>query len=98
MPSEKTLKRIVILLGLLLVGGFMVLVGIIIFRAVNLGGGENTSENAPVLTIPDDAQPLGMSRESAVTILRVRRADGEIEELVFDARTGEYLGKLVRED
>lgn len=98
MPSEKTLKRIVILLGFLLVGGFMVLVGIIIFRAVNLGQDENTSENAPILTIPGDAQPLGMSRESAVTILRVRRADGEIEELVFDARTGDYLGKLVRED
>lgn len=98
MPSEKTLKRIVIILGVLLVGGFLTLLSIIIYRAVNLGGKEQPTEEAPVLTIPGDATPLGMSKENSVTILRVRNVDGEIEELVFDAVTGDYLGKLVRED
>lgn len=97
MPSEKTLKRIVIILGVLLVAGFLVIVGTIIYRAMNLGD-ETSPEEAPVLTIPGDATPLGMSKENSVTILRVRNAEGEIEELVFDARTGDYLGKLVREE
>jgi len=98
MPSEKTLKRIVIILGVLLVAGFLVIVGTIIYRAMDLGEGKKPTDEAAVLTIPGDAAPLGMSKENAVTILKVRNAEGEIEELVFDALTGDYLGKLVRDD
>ena len=98
MPSEKTLKRIVIILGVLLVAGFLVIVGTIIYRAMNLGEGKNPTDEAAVLTIPGDATPVGMSKENAVTILKVRNAEGEIEELVFDATTGDYLGKLVRDE
>lgn len=98
MPSEKTLKRIVIILGVLLVAGFLVIVGTIIYRAMNLGGDENLPEETAILTLPGNATPLGMAKETSVTILRVRNAEGEIEELVFDALTGDYLGKLVREE
>ncbi|MEE8295871.1 MAG: DUF6476 family protein [Sphingomonadales bacterium] len=98
MPSEKTLKRIVIFLGVLLVAGFLVVVGTIIYRAMDLGEGKKPTDEAAVLTIPGDATPLGMSKENAVIILKVRNAEGEIEELVFDSLTGDYLGKLVRDD
>jgi len=98
MPSEKTLKRIVIILGVLLVAGFLVVVGTIIYRAMDLGEGKKPTDEAAVLTIPGDATPLGMSKENSVTILKVRNAEGEIEELVFDALTGDYLGKLVRDE
>ena len=98
MPSEKTLKRIVIILGVLLVAGFLVIVGTIIYRAMDLGEGKKPTDEAAVLTIPGDATPLGMLKENAVTILKVRNAEGEVEELVFDALTGDYLGKLVRDE
>jgi len=99
MPSEKTLKTIVIVLGVLLVLGFMVLIGIVIFRATKPGGSEEKqADSAPGLTLPRDKTPVGMTQNTAVTILKVKTPDGEIEELVFDAETGEYLGKLVRED
>ncbi len=98
MPSEKTLKRIVIILGVLLVGGFMALVSIIIYRAVNLETKDKAGAQGPVLALPSSVQPVGISEEKSVIILKVRNADGVNEELVFDALTGDYLGKLIRED
>ncbi len=96
MPSEKTLKRIVIILGVLLVVGFLIVVGTIIYRVTNPKPVEPASDEAPVLTIPGEATPMGISKEISITILKVRNAEGEIEELVFDATTGDYLGKLNR--
>ncbi len=77
----------------------MALVGIIIYRAVNLGQNGDVSPDAgPVLTLPAQKTPVGISTQRAVTILKVKTPEGVTEELVFDAQSGEYLGKLVRED
>jgi len=97
MPNEKTLKRIVIILGVLLVAGFLVVVGTIIYRAINPGGDkEPRTAEGPVLTLPNDKTPVGISKQAPVIILKVRTQEGDIEELVFDGVSGDYLGKLNR--
>lgn len=93
MPSEKTLKTIVIVLGVLLVGGFAVLILMMVQRATNLG---KETDETPALALPGDVIPSGMSK-TKVTILRVKTPEGEVEELIFDTATGEYLGKLERD-
>lgn len=99
MPSEKTLKRIVVILGVLLVAGFLTLLSIIIYRATRLSGDEAADQaEGPVLAIPGDKTPVGISKGTSVIILKVRTPEGDIEELVFDGVSGDFLGKLELED
>lgn len=103
MPSEKTLKRIVIFLGVLLIAGFAVIVGTIIFRATKLATKDEVAQidfqvapSSPVLFVtPEGAELIGISRENAVFVVHIRTKEGAEQKLVFNSQTGELLGYLV---
>lgn len=102
MPSEKTLKTIVIVLGILLVVGFFVVVGTIVIR---LGGsGTPAPEAAPnaeaivlpevsgrQLEIPAGATVQGVSGNQKILVVHIKTAAGADRVLVFDRESGEIL-------
>lgn len=96
MPSEKTLKRIVIILGVLIVGSFAVVVGTIIVRSLG-GGPDLASEQSTAATdfaIPDGAKILGGSRNGETIIFHFETFDGIEMVVVVDVRTGAVIGEL----
>ena len=104
MPSEKTLKRIVIILGVLLVAGFLVIVGTIIYRATDLGEDENSTKESgsitPTLSIasPEGMTLTGFSKNEKVTVFRFRDSEGIEAIMIIDNATGEVLANLKLED
>ncbi|MCH8348136.1 MAG: hypothetical protein IH901_06560 [Proteobacteria bacterium] len=105
MPSEKTLKRIVIILGILLVTGFFAIAGTIIYRSVNpvqeveVAGDvyEAVSASSVSFPTPKGAELIGISHNIAVTIVHIKNKQGVEQRLAYDSRTGEFLGELVLE-
>ena len=97
MPSEKTLKRIVIILGVLLVAGFAVVVTTIIYRAANLAtGNESTPESAATisLNIPDGAKIIGGSKSGDLLTLHFETPAGDEKVVVLDMKTGGVVSEL----
>ncbi len=100
MPSEKTLKRIVIILGVLLVTGFFAIAGTIIYRSINP---DWDSLQTPVksisfsLAIPEGAELIDISLNREVIIVEVITLEKIRQKLVYDSSTGEFLGELVLE-
>ncbi len=103
MPSEKTLKRIVIILGVLLVVGFAAIVGTIIYRVINPKDAEvppdvyETVSSSVSFPTPEGAELIGISHNLAVTIVHIKNKQGVEQRLAYDSRTGEFLGELVLE-
>ena len=98
MPSEKTLKRIVIILGVLLVLGFTVVVGTIVYRAANLASRDDVAaqETPGTLsaTLPDGAKIIGGSRTGDTLTLHYETIDGTEKVIVWNIQTGEVLSEL----
>ena len=98
MPSEKTLKRIVIILGVLLVAGFAVVVTTIIYRAANLAAGDaETAPESPAtisLNIPDGAKIIGGSRNGDLLTLHFETPAGDEKVVVLDIKTGAIVSEL----
>lgn len=97
MPSEKTLKRIVIVLGVLLVGGFAVIVATIIIRATNPAPGDNETVRAEAVSfsgVPDGAKILGGARNGKTIMFHIETKEGFEKVIVLDTATGELLGEL----
>lgn len=102
MVSEKTLKIIVIVLGVLLVVGFLVVVGTI---TVRLGGNETPAPRAAPqgaeiilselagrqLKLPAGANVQGVSGNREVLVVHIKTAAGSDRVLVFDRESGEIL-------
>ena len=105
MPSEKTLKRIVIILGVLLVTGFFGIAGTIIYRSANpvqeveVASDVYEAVSSPSVSFPTPkgAELIGISHNMAVTIVHIRNKQGVEQRLAYDSRTGEFLGELVLE-
>ena len=105
MPSEKTLKRIVIILGILLVTGFFGIAGTIIYRSVNpvqeveVASDVYEAVSSPSVSFPTPkgAELIGISHNMAVTIVHIKNKQGVEQKLAYDSRTGEFLGELVVE-
>ncbi len=105
MPSEKTLKRIVIILGVLLVTGFTIIAGTIIYRSINPDRDaevprdvyEAVSSPSVSIPTPEGAELIGISHNLAVMIVHIKTKHGVEQKLVYDSRTGEFLGELVPE-
>ncbi|MEE8258241.1 MAG: hypothetical protein V3R20_00970 [Sphingomonadales bacterium] len=99
MPSEKTLKRIVIILGVLIVGGFAVVVGTIIVRSLGSGPDQPSDQTtaATGFAIPDGAKILGGSRNGETIIFHFETLDGIEKVVVVDTRTGAVIGELEME-
>lgn len=94
MPSEKTLKRIVIILGVLIVGSFAVVVGTIIVRSLG-GSPDQASEQSTIsFAIPDGAKILGGSRNGETIIFHFETLEGVEMVVVVDVRTGAVIGEL----
>jgi hypothetical protein len=105
MPSEKTLKRVVIILGVLLVAGFAIIAGTIIYRSINpdwdaeVPGDVYEAVSSPSVSFPtpEGVELIGISHNLAVTIVHIKNKQGVEQKLVYDSRTGEFLGELVLE-
>ena len=103
MPSEKTLKRIVFILGALIVILFAVVVGTIIIRAIGSGneggsqdgGGQSGAEAA--FAIPDGATILGGSRNGSTIMYHFKTLDGQERVVVVDIVSGAVIGELEME-
>lgn len=107
MPSEKTLKTIVIVLGVLLLAGFFVIVGTIIYRASNMGEAQSGGgvgfagyqiEDSSMTTFatPEGARLLHLSVGRDIVIAEVETADGQKRTMVYDGFNGAYLGDLIK--
>ena len=95
-PQERALKGLVIVLGVLLVAGFMVLIITIAFRIANRdsGGAGATAEINAEVTRPPGSELAGMTAEGNRLFLRFTLASGEDLIVIVDASTGERLGEL----
>ena len=97
MPSEKTLKRIVIILGVLIVGGFAVVVGTIIVRSLGGSPDQASEQSTTSFAIPDGAKILGGSRNGETIIFYFETLEGVEMVVVVDTRTGAVIGELEME-
>ena len=102
-PSYKRLRALVIGLGIVLVVGFAVVFGTIIYRAVNLMQGEPTE----VATVEDDVVGVGNSHidrpigaelvdveiDDNTMVLRFSGPDGDTL-IVVDMMTGQETGRV----
>ena len=95
MPSEKTLKRIVITLGVLIVFGFMTLVGIIIYRLVNPKVQIEEPIEGLIMSTPEN--PVKLIRHGKgekITIFIFENNQGKQSVMIIDNQTNEVLGHI----
>lgn len=95
-PQERALKGLVIVLGVLLVAGFMVLIITIAFRIANgdWGGAGTPAEISAEITRPPGSELAGMTADGDRLYLRFTLASGGDLIVIVDAATGERLGEL----
>ena len=98
MPSEKTLKRIVIILGVLLVVGFAAIVGTIIYRVINPKDAEvppdvyeTVSSSSVSFPTPEGAELIGISHNMAVTIVHIKINKGSSKNWPMTAELENFL-------
>jgi len=91
------LKWSVIIMGVLLVVGFVVVISTIIIRAVKLSDRPETADSAAALlkevAIPAGSEVAGVTLDGNRMAVRVRGAGGE-EILLFDARSGALSARI----
>ena len=94
--QERALKRLVIVLGVLLVAGFIVLIITIGFRIANRdwGGAGTPAEINAEITRPAGGALAGMTADDDRLYLRFNLASGEDLIVIVDAATGEKIGEL----
>lgn len=95
-PQERALKGLVIVLGVLLVVGFIVLIITIASRIANRdwGGAGTPAEISAEITRPAGGALVGMTADGDRLFLRFNLASGEDLIVIVDAATGERLGEL----
>ncbi len=96
--NPRFLKGLVIFLGVLLIGGFVVVFSTIIYRAVNLPESKTGYSGAPgfedmTIAIPVGATITSMELDGARLAVQVRSDSGE-EILIVDTRQGRVLGRI----
>ena len=109
-PSYKTLKVIVIVLGILLVFGFAAMVGTIIYRVANMGD-ETVSASASMDTSgselmlpgfgvinvvrPSGSELVGHGYDNGILSLHFRDPEGNDRLVLVDAASGKILGAII---
>jgi len=103
MPSEKTLKRIVIILGVLLVAGFMVVVGTIVYRLANPDwdqkGPAGITARGLIMSTPEN--PVKLVRHGSnekITVFIFENSRGKQSVMIIDNATREVLGHFPMDD
>jgi len=99
MPSEKTLKRIVIILGVLLVAGFLTVVGTIIYRLSIPDGSKQTgaeiSADDLIMSTPENPVRLvRYGKNDKISIFIFENKRGEQSVMIVDNQTREVLGHI----
>ncbi len=96
--NPRFLKGLVIVLGILLIGGFVIVFSTIIYRAVNLpesksGYSGTTGFDVLDVPVPAGAAVTAMELDGARLAVHVRSDKGE-EILIVDSRQGRLLGRI----
>ena len=95
MPSEKTLKRIVITLGVIIVFGFMTLVGIIVYRLVTPKAEVEVPLESLIMPPPENAVKLiRHGKGEKITIFIFENNQGKQSVMIIDNQTKEVLGHI----
>ena len=101
MPQYRGLKTAVIVMGVLLVVGFVVVFSTIIYRTVNLGDGVSgaASEGAAAgyernVTLPAGARIEQVTADNDRLLVEVVEAEGARLLVVLDARRGREIGRF----
>jgi Family of unknown function (DUF6476) len=86
------LKVLVVVMGIMLIGGFAALVAVIGGRVASHGSGPRSFAGA--IEIPHDARIEAMTAGADRLILDIATPDGERQLLVIDLTTGARLGTI----
>ena len=98
-PNVRILKRAVYIMGVLLVVGSIVVIGTIIYRAVNYDASRSASK-APGKPFPDINAEIGAGAKVGAIELDGNRmavhvsGNGKNEIIIFDIRKGTVLGRV----
>ena len=102
--SHKTLKAVVIILGVLLIVGFLVLITTIAYRVINSGEDPSTDISQSIapaqlpadILLPEGAKIAGIEADAGRLFVHViyPNAASREEILVFDMATGRSLSKI----
>ena len=92
----RSLKLLVIVMGVLLVGGSVALVAAILGRLGRAPAAPPAAEAAAPLheTLPAGARIVGAELSGDRVLVRVALADGSDEVLLYDARTGAQVAVI----
>ena len=98
-PNPRFLKGLVIVMGVLLVVGFIVVFATIIYRAVNLPSSKSSSSAGGgfgelSIPVPPDARVERMVINGNRLHVQTTSASGD-QILVMDTRTGAFLGRVL---
>lgn len=100
-PQYRGLKTAVIVMGILLVVGFILVFSTIIYRTVNLGDDEGAPGVATTakgydraIALPAGAQVQRVTPDSDRLLVEVVQADGVRMLIVLDARRGREIGRF----
>lgn len=104
--NERFMKRLVIVLGILLIAGFVVLIAGIAVRVAKRGaevpaevratqepGSASVALNGRI-PLPKGATLANMTATDTTLYLHLQESDGQQTILIIDARTGAVAGKL----
>ena len=89
----RILKYVVIILGVLLVAGFGLVIGAIVYQAAQLSGGDDSGTNSPVQETVGSEKPGQTARHSGGMTILSTSLDGSNLAITF--RDSEGFGILV---
>lgn len=95
--APNALKVLVIVMGLLIVAGFVVIAVELVRRMSSPDGSRSPAASAPFtqrIALPSGAQIVSMAPSGDRLIVHVRAADGQSTAYIIDPRSGALLGTV----
>ncbi len=93
--STRTLKAVVIVLGVMIVAGAVVIAVELVRRMGNMPGAPAERYAEATVALPAGARALSVTGDGEAVSLLVEGPDGQQQLLTIDRRSGEILGTLV---
>ena len=90
----RSLKILVVVMGVMLVGGLAALVAAVALRLSHRAPAPPAAFTAPPIALPHGAKIETMAAGAERIVLQVDLLDGSVELVVIDAATGHLLGVI----